>query len=99
MRRADLTGSDTEVVVAHLLLEPGARTPLHTHPVDEHLVALKGGEFTYDDGDVTDLEDGMARDCVRDVVHGGFTLTGENAVGIYTIHIVENGVPVFVLAE
>jgi quercetin dioxygenase-like cupin family protein len=98
--RADLTGSETtEVVVAHLELEPGATVPRHSHNGQEHLVVLQGGTVAMPNGDTMEFHAGAAMDFARDVVHGGLTATSERPLVFLTVHIVDKNAPLNVAAK
>lgn len=100
LTRADLSGSETmEVRVARVVILPGGRIPLHTHPGDEHAVIIKGGKARIASGDTMEFPDGMAVFFPAGKVHGGLTNLAEAPMVIYTTHIVEKGKPMTKLAE
>jgi len=100
LNRADLTRSpDLEVIVSRLEIAPGARIPLHTHPGDEHLVVVDGGEMTAPNGQAVTFTPGMTVHFPEGQVHGGMTNTGSAPVVVFTTHVLEKGKPFMVLAE
>jgi len=100
LNRADLTRStDLEVIVSRLEIAPGARIPLHTHPGDEHLVVVEGGEMTAPNGQAVNFTQGMTVHFPEGQVHGGMTNTGDAPVVVFTTHVLEKGKPFMTLAE
>jgi quercetin dioxygenase-like cupin family protein len=94
LNRADLTGSDTlEVIVARLLIEPGATVPPHYHNGDEHLIVIEGGPLQAADGTRVEFDDGVALSFPRGKVHGGLTSISDAPIVLYTTHIVDKGKP------
>ena len=100
LSRTPLTGSDVmEVVVARLVIRPGGRVPLHTHPGDENSVVAVGGQVILPDGRQVTFATDMPLTFAEGVVHGGLTVTGSSPVTIYTTHIVDRTKPFQTLAE
>src|SRR3974390_2972333 len=50
LKRADLTGTNMEVVIAVLEVPPGATIARHTHPGEEAVYVLEGATLQYPDG-------------------------------------------------
>ncbi|KUF12756.1 hypothetical protein AVJ23_03335 [Pseudoponticoccus marisrubri] len=95
-----LTGHDEMVViVSKLVLAPGGRIPLHTHPGDEHAVIVTGGTATMPDGSTMDFADDTVMFFPAGMVHGGVTNAGETPIEILTTHVLEEGRPFQTLAE
>ncbi len=100
LRRTMLAGTEnTEVVMARLVIQPGAFLPRHTHPGDEFVYVLDGGMIQPEGQDPTTFETGASLHFPRDVVHGGFTVVGDKAITVLTTHIVDAGVPMVIPAE
>jgi quercetin dioxygenase-like cupin family protein len=89
---------DSVVLVTELVLPPGASIPRHTHPGDEFLYVLEGGIVMTKSGDVISFKSGMSDHFPRGKVHGGFTVSGDQALKVLTTHIVDRGVPLVIPA-
>ena len=100
LNRQPLSGSDVmEVVVARLVIAPGGRVPLHTHPGDEHSIIVSGGPVLLPDGKEMVFPDGTPVFFPEGQVHGGLTVQGDKPVVIYTTHIVDKTKPFSTPAE
>ena len=94
LRKHDLTGtSGTEVVMATLEIQPGGVIPRHIHPGDEFLYVLEGGSFQAPGQDPVTFEAGTSLHFPRELPHGGFTVVGDKALKVLTVHIVDKGKP------
>jgi quercetin dioxygenase-like cupin family protein len=96
VKRADLTGTNMEVIVGIVELPPGASVPLHTHPGEEALYVIEGGTGHGLDGKDVTLATGSANINVRDVPHAGFKVTSDKPLKLLTVHIVDKGKPMTV---
>ncbi|GAA6163042.1 cupin domain-containing protein [Pelagimonas sp. KU-00592-HH] len=100
IRRVDAPGSTThEVIVSRLEVAPGATIPRHTHPGDEHMVVLEGGEMKAPNGKIIPFALGDTALFPAGQVHGGLTNAGTTPLVALTTHIVEKGQPFMTLAE
>jgi len=100
LRRAGLTGvAGTEVITATLEAQPGARVPQHIHHGDEFLYVLQGGSIQAPGKEPMRLEAGATLHFPREVSPGGFTVTGDMAIKVLTVHIVDVGKPLMHLVE
>ena len=100
LHTADLSyAEDAEVITAYMEIKPGGVIPLHTHHGDEHVIVLQGTTLERADGTQVEFPTGIALSFARGVVHGGFTVVGDAALQINTIHIVDKGKPLMVPAE
>ncbi len=94
LRKADLTGqSGTEVIMATLDVQPGGTVPRHFHNGDEFLYVLEGGSFQAPGQDTVTFDTGASLHFPREVPHGGFTVVGDKALKILTVHVVDKGKP------
>jgi len=97
---ADLSGVEgVEVIVSFQRLQPGARMARHIHYGDETVYVLKGGGLEIPDGKIIPVVTGSTSRNIREVPHGGFMVAGEKYVEVLTIHIVDKGKPLVVVAE
>jgi uncharacterized cupin superfamily protein len=87
------------VVVSKLVIRPGGRVPLHTHPGDEHVVIVAGGDVLMPDGKEMSFPDDMPMFFAAGSVHGGVSNRGQSDIEIVTTHIVDADKPFSTLAE
>ena len=89
LQQSFLNGApDYTVIVSKLVLEPGARIPLHRHPGDEHAVVLTDGTAEMADGSTMTLTPDMTMFFPMGTVHGGVTNTGDAPIEMLTTHVV-----------
>ncbi|MBM7067129.1 cupin domain-containing protein [Actibacterium sp. 188UL27-1] len=100
LSRADVPGVDTlEVIVTRLEVPPGATVPRHSHPGDEHLVVIVGGQMQAGNGKVIPFPDGMSTRFPDGEPHGGLTNVGDAPLVAITTHIVRKGEPLMSLLD
>jgi quercetin dioxygenase-like cupin family protein len=95
LTKGDLTGTNMEVVVGLVEVPPGAAGVLHTHPGEEAYYVIEGASLETPDGKPVTLATGAAAINVRDVPHGAFKVTGDKALKLLTVHIVDKGKPMY----
>ena len=98
LKRADLTGTNMEIVIAVLEVPPGSTIARHTHPGEEAVYVLEGALMQMPDGKEIDRPAGQAGVNVRDVPHAGYKVVGDKPLKILTVHIVDKGKPMTVPA-
>ncbi len=89
----------TEMVVAIATYQPGEVIPRHSHPGVEALFVVQGATVALPNGKQITLKTGANLLNPRDKVHAGFTVVGDTALKIYTVHVVDAGKPLYVQAE
>ena len=100
LQRADADPSGkTETSMSTGRMMPGARVPLHTHPGDEFVYVVAGGAMELADGKVVEFPTGMSTRFPRGSVHGGVTSRAQGEVVLLTVHVVDKGKPMTVIAE
>jgi quercetin dioxygenase-like cupin family protein len=99
LKRADLTGTNMEIVIAVLEVPPGASIAKHTHPGEEAVYVLEGATLQYPDGRQVTRPAGEAGVNVRDVAHAGYKVVGDKPLKLLTVHIVDKGKPMTVPAQ
>ena len=95
LKRADLTGTNMEVVTSIFEIKPGETSTLHIHHGEESLYVLEGGTIELPDGKQVPFQTGVAAVNVRDVPHGAFKVVGDKTVKLLTVHIVDKGKPLY----
>jgi quercetin dioxygenase-like cupin family protein len=91
LKRADLTGKDMDVIVT---VPPGENLPKHIHPGEEVVYVLDGATLELPDGSQRPFPTGAATINTRNVPHAGFKVSGDKALKMLTVHIVDKGKPV-----
>ena len=100
LKRVDLAGSDkTEVIVTRVTIAPGGKVPRHSHHGDEFVYVTEGGTASVPGRPPIKFEAGQTIHFPRGKVHGGFTVTGSNAIQAVTTHIVDKGKPFSIPAK
>jgi uncharacterized cupin superfamily protein len=95
LKRADLTGTNMEVITSISEIKPGETSTLHIHHGEESFYVLQGGTIELPDGKQVPFPTGIAAVNVRDVPHGAFKVVGDTAVKLLTVHIVDKGKPLY----
>lgn len=99
MKRADLTGTNMEIIVSVLEVPPGVNIAKHTHPGEEAVYVLEGATLQFPDGREVSRPAGEAGVNVRDVPHAGYKVIGDKPLKLLTVHIVDKGKPMTVPAQ
>jgi quercetin dioxygenase-like cupin family protein len=99
LKRADLTGTNMEIIIAVLEVPPGASIAKHTHPGEEAVYVLEGATLQYPDGHEVTRPAGEAGVNIRDIPHAGYKVVGDKPLKLLTVHIVDKGKPMTVPAN
>ena len=99
LKRADLTGTNMEIIVSTLEVPPGNTIAKHTHPGEEAVYVLEGATLQFPDGREVTRPAGEAGVNVRDVPHAGYKVVGDKPLKLLTVHIVDKGKPMTVPAQ
>jgi len=91
LKRADLTGTNMEIIIAVLEVPPGASIAKHTHPGEEAVYVLEGATLQFPDGREVSRPAGEAGVNVRDIPHAGYKVVGDKPLKLLTVHIVDKG--------
>jgi quercetin dioxygenase-like cupin family protein len=95
LKRADLTGTNMEVIVSISETKPGETLPRHFHNGEEAFYALDDATIELPDGKQTAFKAGTANITVRDVPHGGVKVVGDKPLRLLTVHVVDKGKPLY----
>ncbi|MGY3038220.1 quercetin dioxygenase-like cupin family protein [Bradyrhizobium sp. USDA 4354] len=95
LKRADLSGTNMEVITSISEIKPGDTSALHIHHGEESFYVLEGGTIELPDGKQVPFPTGIAAINVRDVPHGAFKVVGDKTVKLLTVHIVDKGKPLY----
>lgn len=100
LKRVDLTGAaGAEVITTLIEAEPGATIPSHTHHGDEFLYVIEGGSIQVPGKDPVTMKAGQVVHFPRGMIHGGFTVIGDETIKGLTTHIVDKGKPLVIPAD
>jgi quercetin dioxygenase-like cupin family protein len=99
LKRADLTGTNMEIIVSTLEVPPGNTIAKHTHPGEEAVYVLEGATLQFPDGREVTRPAGEAGVNIRDVPHAGYKVVGDKTLKLLTVHIVDKGKPMTVPAN
>jgi|SRR5580692_10161072 quercetin dioxygenase-like cupin family protein len=95
MKRADLTGTNMEVVLSTAEYKPGETIARHIHHGEEAFYVLEGATVETTDGKQLELKTGSGSINMRDVPHGGFKVIGDKPLKLLTVHIVDKDTPLY----
>jgi hypothetical protein len=95
LKRADLTGTNMEVITSISEVKPGETSTLHIHHGEESYYTLEGGTIETPDGKQIPIPTGFTSVNVRDVPHGAFKVVGDKTIKFLTVHIVDKGKPLY----
>ncbi len=91
--KADLTGTDKEIVVTETEVPPGATSPRHTHPGEEAFYVLQGA-MTEVPGQAPSMrETGSGGINAREVPHAGYKVVGDKSLKLINVYIIDKGKP------
>ena len=99
LKKADLTGTNLEIIVSVVEVPPGNSLERHAHHGEEAVYALEGATLLLPDGTERPFPTGAAVINVRDIPHGGFKVGGDKPLKMLTVHIVDKGKPLMVPAK
>ena len=96
LKRADLSGAPgMEVITSTAEYKPGETIHLHFHHGLEAAYIVQGARVQVPGKDPMQLATGSSLLNLRDARHGGFTVVGDTALKLYTVHIVDKGKPLY----
>jgi quercetin dioxygenase-like cupin family protein len=95
LKRADLTGTNMEVIISVTEYQPGEMIPRHIHHGEEAFYWIEGGTVETPDGKQVPVASGTASINKRDVPHAGIKIVGDKPMKILTVHIVDKGAPLY----
>jgi uncharacterized cupin superfamily protein len=95
LKRADLTGTNMEVITSISEVKPGDTSMLHFHNGEESYYFLEGGTIELPDGKQMAIPTGAVGITTRGVAHGAYKVVGDKPVKLLTVHIVDKGKPLY----
>jgi quercetin dioxygenase-like cupin family protein len=95
LKRADVTGTNMEVIVSITEAPPGSSLPRHFHYGEEAAYVLQGAMVEAPGQPPVMREAGGAVINPREVFHGGYKVVGDKTLKLLTVHIVDKGKPLY----
>jgi quercetin dioxygenase-like cupin family protein len=95
LKRAELTGTNMEVVESVIEVKPGEALVLHIHHGEEAFYVLDGATIELPDGKQVPFPAGTAGINRRDVPHGALKVVGDKTLRYLTVHVVDKGMPLY----
>ncbi|MGO9357471.1 MAG: cupin domain-containing protein [Xanthobacteraceae bacterium] len=95
LSRANLTGTEMEIITSTSEIKPGETLPRHIHHGEEAAYVLEGATVEFPDGKQLTFPTGRAIVNARDVPHAGFKVVGDKSLKLLTVHIVDKGKPLY----
>ncbi|MGB9330156.1 MAG: cupin domain-containing protein [Steroidobacteraceae bacterium] len=98
-KRTQLTGAPgMEVIVSVAEYKPGDSLGLHTHHGVEAAYVVQGARVRYAGKEPVTLSTGATVLNLRDGQHAGFTVVGDTSLKLFSVHIVDEGKPLYEFA-
>ena len=91
LKRADLTGTNMEVITSINEIKPGEASALHVHHGEEAFYVIEGGMVELKDGEQVPFPAGTTAINPRDIPHGAFKVVGDKPIKYLSVHIVDKG--------
>jgi quercetin dioxygenase-like cupin family protein len=95
LKRADLSGTNMEVIISVVENQPGETIPRHIHHGEEAFYVLQGTTLETSDGKQIKLPTGAAAINARDVPHAGLKVVGDTPFKYLAVHVVDKGAPLY----
>ena len=99
-KRTDLTGAPGMEVIASISeYKPGEHLDLHLHHGVEAAFVIQGASVKIAGKEPTKLPTHATLMNLRDIKHGGITVTGDISLKLFTVHIVDKNKPLYDYAK
>jgi quercetin dioxygenase-like cupin family protein len=95
LKRADLTGTNMEVIISVVENQPGETIERHIHHGEEAFYVLQGATLETADGKQITLPAGASAINRRDVPHAGLKVLGNTPFKYLAVHIVDKGAKLY----
>ncbi|MCY7317396.1 MAG: cupin domain-containing protein [Ramlibacter sp.] len=95
-KRNDLSGAPgMEVISTVVEFKIGETIDLHSHHGIETIYVIQGASVQVPGKDPRTLPTGATLVNLRDVKHGGFKVVGDTSLKLFTVHVVDQGKPLY----
>lgn len=91
--RADVAGTDKEMVLVETTIPPAAVSARHTHPGEEAFYVVQGSIIQYPGKPAAMRETGYGAITAREVPHAGYKNVGSTALRQVSVYVVDKGKP------
>jgi len=95
LKRADLGGTDMEVILSTGEYKPGETIVRHLHHGEEAFYVLEGAMTEIPGQAPSERVQGTGGINVREVPHAGYKVVGDKTLKLVTVHIVDKGKPLY----
>jgi quercetin dioxygenase-like cupin family protein len=95
LKRANLSGTNMEVIISVVENQPGETIARHIHHGEEAFYVLQGATLETSDGKQITLPAGAAAINPRDVPHAGLKVLGNTPFKYLAVHVVDKGAPLY----
>ena len=95
LKRADVSGTNMEIIISVVENQPGETIPRHIHHGEEAFYVLQGATLETSDGKQIKLPIGAAAINSRDVPHAGLKVVGDTPFKYLAVHVVDKGAPLY----
>jgi|HubBroStandDraft_6_1064221.scaffolds.fasta_scaffold306005_2 quercetin dioxygenase-like cupin family protein len=95
LKRADLSGTNMEVILSTTEYQPGETAARHIHHGEEAFYILEGATVELPDGKQVQLATGTGGINLRNIPHAGFKVVGDKPLKVLTVHVVDKGAPLY----
>jgi len=95
LKRADMAGTNMEVIMSVIEAQPGELLARHIHHGEEAFYVLQGATLETADGKQIKLAAGAADINHRDVPHAGLKVIGDTPLKYLAVHVVDKGAPLY----
>ena len=95
LKRADMAGTNMEVIISVIEAQPGELLARHIHHGEEAFYVLQGATLETADGKQIKLDAGVADINHRDVPHAGLKVLGNTPFKYLAVHIVDKGAKLY----
>jgi quercetin dioxygenase-like cupin family protein len=95
LKRVDLPGTNMEIIMGIVEVQPGTTIPRHFHYGEEVSYVLEGTMIQLPGKEPQMQAAGTPIHNAREVVHGGAKVVGDKPLKILTTHTVDKGKPLY----
>jgi len=96
LKRAELSGAPGMQLISSIsVYQPGEEIPRHVHHGLEAVYVVQGAMIQVPGKDPQPLPTGADLLNLRDAPHAGFRVVGDQALKLYTVHVVDRDKPLY----
>ncbi len=95
LKREDIAGTNTEMIISVVEAQPGEMLARHIHHGEEAFYTLQGATLETPDGKQIKISTGDAGINHRGVPHSGAKVVGDTPFKYLAVHVVDKGAPLY----